>query len=178
MRQVCNKVFIGGFSTGGLLALIHAAQYKVDGVIAVNSALRLHDLRVSYVVPTLHFFNEMIAHLHAKGILEWVDNSQTEQPDVNYHKHPLASVSQLEKVMSKVEDTVKDVKDPILIIQGDNDPTVKAKSAQIIYTTVKSKDKKLLLLPRKKHSMLADEGHDEVFENIYQFIVKHIKTEG
>ncbi|HFQ61833.1 MAG TPA: alpha/beta fold hydrolase, partial [Epsilonproteobacteria bacterium] len=178
MRQVCNKVFIGGFSTGGLLALIHAAQYKVDGVIAVNSALRLHDLRVSYVVPTLHFFNEMIAHLHAKGILEWVDNSQTEQPDVNYHKHPLASVSQLEKVMSKVEDTVKDVKDPILIIQGDNDPTVKAESAQIIYKTVKSEDKKLLLLPRKRHSMLADEGHDEVFENIYQFIVKHIKTEG
>ncbi|HHD78354.1 MAG TPA: alpha/beta fold hydrolase, partial [Epsilonproteobacteria bacterium] len=174
MRQVCTKVFIGGFSTGGLLALIHAAQYKVDGVVAVNSALRLHDLRVSYVVPTLHFFNEMIADLNAKGILEWVDNSHTEQPKINYHKHPLASVSQLEKVMSKVEGTLEKVKDPILVIQGDNDPTVNAKSAQIIYNAVESKDKKLLLLPRKKHSMLADEGHDEVFESIYQFIVKHI----
>jgi esterase/lipase/1-acyl-sn-glycerol-3-phosphate acyltransferase len=178
MRQVCTKVFIGGFSTGGLLAIIHAGQYKVDGVIAVNSALRLHDLRVSYVVPTLQFFNEMIAHLHAKGILEWVDNSGTEQPKVNYHRHPLASVSQLEKVMSKVEDTVERVKDPILIIQGDNDPTVKAESAQIIYDSVKSKDKKLLLFPRERHSMLADEGHDEVFENIYQFIVKHINKSG
>ncbi|HIP28333.1 MAG TPA: alpha/beta fold hydrolase, partial [Sulfurovum sp.] len=92
MRQVCNKVYIGGFSMGGLLALEHASQYKVDGVIVINSALKLHDLRVSYVVPTLHFFNEMISYLNAKGIMEWIDNSKTEQPEVNYPKHPLSSV--------------------------------------------------------------------------------------
>ena len=176
MRQVCSKVFIGGFSTGGLLALLHAAQYKVDGVIALNSALKLHDLRVSYVVPTLHFFNEMISYLNAKGIQEWIDNSHTEQPKVNYLKHPLSSVSELEKVMSKVEQTVKGVTAAILIIQGDNDPTVTVESAQLIYDGVKSSDKKLLLLPRSRHSILADKGHDEVFESIYQFIVNHINN--
>jgi len=174
MRQVCDKVFIGGFSTGGLLALLHAAQYKVDGVIALNSALMLHDLRVSYVVPTLHFFNEMISYLNAKGIQEWIDNSHTEQPKVNYLKHPLSSVSQLEKVMSKVEQTIKKVTAPILIIQGDNDPTVKMESAQLIYDNVSSKDKKLLLLPRERHSILADKGYDEVFEAIHRFIINHV----
>ena len=170
MRQVCNKVYIGGFSTGGLLALIHAAQYKVDGVIVINSALKLHDLRVSYVVPTLHLFNEMIAHLHAKGIMEWIDNSHTEQPLVNYHKHPLASVSQLEKVMSKVSRTLDKVTAPILIIQGDNDPVVKRESARLIYDGVSSKEKKLLLLPRNRHSILADEKSIEVFEAVFGFM--------
>ncbi len=174
MRQVCTKVFIGGFSTGGLLALLHAAQYKVDGVIVINSALKLHDLRVSYVVPTLQFFNEMVGYLHAKGIMEWIDNSHTEQPAVNYHRHPLSSVAQLEKVMSKVEQTVKNVTAPILIIQGDNDPTVKAQSAQLIYNNVRSKDKKLLLLPRNRHSILADKGYDEVFASIERFIQNHL----
>jgi len=174
MRQVCSKVFIGGFSTGGLLALLYAAKYKVDGVIAVNSALKLHDLRVSYVVPTLHFFNEMISYLNAKGIKEWIDNTHTEQPKVNYLKHPLSSVAQLEKVMSKVKQTVKNVTAPILIIQGDNDPTVRAKSAQHIYDYVSSKDKELLFLPRDKHSILADKKHDEVFEVIDRFIQNHI----
>ena len=47
MRQVCDKIFIGGFSTGGLPALLHAAQYEVDGVIAINSVLKLNDLKVS-----------------------------------------------------------------------------------------------------------------------------------
>lgn len=173
MRQVCSKVFIGGFSTGGLLALIHAAQYKVDGVIALNSALKLHDLRVSYVVPTLHFFNEMISHLKAKGIMEWIDNSHTEQPEINYHKHPLASVSQLEKIMSKTVKSLKDVKAPILVIQGDNDPTVKRESAKLIYDGVRSKDKQLMILPRNRHSILADNDCAEVFSAIYHFMDKH-----
>ena len=173
MRQVCSKVFIGGFSTGGLLALLHAAQYKVEGVIALNSALKLHDLRVSYVVPTLHFFNEMIGYLHAKGIKEWIDNSKTEQPLVNYLKHPLSSVAQMEKIMRKVEKRLPYITAPILIIQGDNDPTVKRESARLIYDNINSKDKKLLLLPRDKHAILADEGHAEVFETIQRFIQRH-----
>ena len=175
MRQVCTKVFIGGFSTGGLLALIHAAQYKADGVIVVNSALRLHDLRVSYVVPTLHFFNEMISHLNAKGIMEWIDNSETEQPKVNYLKHPLSSVSQLEKLMSKASKTLPKVTAPILIIQGDNDPVVKRESAKLIYDAVSSKDKKLLVVPRERHSILADEKFDEIFEAVHGFIVAHTR---
>jgi len=173
MRQVCNKVFIGGFSLGGLLALDHAAQYEVDGVIALNSALKLHNLRVSYVVPTLHFFNEMISYLHAKGIKEWIDNSHTEQPKVNYLMHPLSSVSQMEKIMSKVSGSLQKVTAPILIIQGDNDPIVKRESARRIYDGIKSTDKKLLLLHRDKHGILADESHDEVFEAIGRFIEGH-----
>ena len=174
MRQVCSKVFIGGFSMGGLLALDHAGQYKVDGVIALNSALKLHDLRVSYVVPTLHFFNEMISYLNAKGIKEWIDNSHTEQPEINYDKHPLSSVAQMDKLMTKVSAMLKNITAPILIIQGDNDPVVKRESAKLIYDAVKSKDKKLLILPREKHSILADEGCDEVFEAVYGFIERHI----
>lgn len=173
MRQVCSKVFIGGFSTGGLLALIHAAQYKVEGIVVLNSALKLTDLRVSYVVPTLHVFNEMIVYLKAKGIMKWIDNSHTEHPEINYHKHPLASVYQLEKIMSRVTHTLTKVTAPILIIQGDKDPIVKRESARLIYDSISSKDKKLLLLPRDKHGILADERHAEVFEAVYRFIGDH-----
>ena len=174
MRQVCSKVFIGGFSMGGLLALLHAARYKADGIIALNSALKLHDLRVSYVVPTLHFFNEMVSYLNTKGIKEWIDNSHTEHPKVNYLKHPLSSVAQLEKVMRKVELTVEKVTAPILIVQGDNDPVIRRESAILIYDSVNSTDKKLLLLPRDNHGILADEGHEEIFEAINRFIVSHV----
>ncbi len=170
MRQVCNKVFIGGFSMGGLLALLHASQYKVDGVIVLSSALKLHDLRVSYVVPTLHFFNEIISYLNAKGINEWLNNSKTEQPTVNYIKHPLSSVAQMEKLMTKVSNTLQNITSPILIIQGDNDPVVKPESGKLIYGGISSKDKKLLILPREKHSILADERCDEVFEAVSEFI--------
>ncbi|MFK5937585.1 MAG: alpha/beta fold hydrolase [Sulfurimonas sp.] len=169
MRQVCEKVYIGGFSTGGLLALLHASMYHVDGVIAINSALRLNNLQVSYVVPTLHVFNEMISHLHAKGIREWVEN-HSENPEINYAKHPLESIAQMEKIMTKADKALKRIKAPILILQGDNDPVVNPKSAQFIYKGVKSKWKKLVLVPRKNHTIIVGKGSEETFESIHRFI--------
>jgi len=169
MRQVCDKVFIGGFSTGGLLALRHAQQYEVEGVIAINSALRLNNLQVSYIVPTLQAFNEMISHLHAKGIKEWVDNV-SENPDINYAKHPLASIAQMEKVMNRVDKALDKIDDPILVLQGDNDPVVNPKSARLIYDKVKSPVKKLVLLPRKQHIIVTGTGTEEVFETVHRFI--------
>jgi len=174
MRQVCNKVFIGGFSMGGLLALDHAEQYKADGVIVLNTALKLHNLRVSYVVPTLQFFNEMISHLHAKGINEWIDNSKTEHPTVNYLRHPLSSVAQMEILMTKVAASLQHITIPMLIIQGDKDPIVKEESARLIYDGIRSTDKKLFLLSRDKHGILADKGHNEVFTAVGRFIKDHI----
>lgn len=169
VRQVCDKVFIGGFSTGGLLALIHAAQYEVDGVIAINSALRLNNLQVSYIVPTLHVFNEMISYLHAKGIKEWVEND-TENPDINYAKHPLASIAQMEKVMTRVDRTLEKITDPILVQQGDKDPVVNPKSAQLIYSRVNASMKKLVMVPRDKHIIITGEGKDDIFQSVHRFI--------
>jgi esterase/lipase/1-acyl-sn-glycerol-3-phosphate acyltransferase len=169
MRQVCDHVFIGGFSTGGLLALRHAQQYDTEGVIAINSALKLNNLQVSYIVPTLNAFNEMISHLHAKGIREWIDN-KSENPDINYAKHPLASVAQMEKIMTRVDRGLKKVTEPILVLQGDNDPIVNPKSAQLIYKKVSSKVKKLVMLPRKHHIIVTGTGTKEVFETIHRFI--------
>ena len=169
MKQVCQKVFIGGFATGGLLALLHASNYKVDGVIVINSALRLNNLHVSYVVPTLHVFNEMISSLNERGIVEWVEN-ESENPNICYSKHPLNSIAQMEKLMTKSDSVLTNIKDPILVIQGDNDPIVNPKSAQFIYKGVKSKVKRLVVLPRKNHSIILGKDEEEIFESIYHFL--------
>lgn len=169
MRQMCEKVFIGGFSTGGLLALIHASEFKVDGVIVINSALRLNNLEVIYVVPALQAFNEMIAHLNAKGIQEWVVND-SENHKLNYQKHPLESIVQMEKIMRKADDNLKKITAPILIIQGDKDPIVNPKSAKLIYDGVNSTQKQLLIIPRDKHIIIYKEEETEVFTSIYHFI--------
>ncbi len=169
MRQVCDKVFVGGFSTGGLLAFIHAGRYEVDGVIVINSALRLHNLKVAYVVPTLNAFNEMIAHLHAKGIKEWIENP-SENLEINYAKHALSSVAEMEKVMSSANRRLSSIQDPILILQRDNDPVVNPESARTIYEQVDSTVKKLELIPREQHIIVNSERDEEVFESIYRFI--------
>ena len=169
MRQTCEKVFIGGFSTGGLLALIHASEFKVDGVIVINSALRLNNLQVTYVVPALHAFNEMVASLNAKGVKDWIVNN-SENNKINYRKHPFESIVQMEKIMKKTDRSLEKITAPILILQGDNDPVVNPKSAQLIYEGVRSRQKKLILIPRDKHIIICKEEDSEIFNSIYRFI--------
>ena len=169
MRQTCDKVFVGGFSMGGLLALIHASEFKVDGVIVINSALRLNNLQVTYVVPALHAFNEMAASLNAKGVKDWIVNN-SENSKINYAKHPFESIVQMEKIMKKTDQNLKNINAPILILQGDNDPVVNPKSAQLIYEGVSSRQKKLILIPRDNHIIISKQEDSEVFNSIYRFI--------
>jgi len=173
MRQVCRRIFIGGFSTGGLLALLHAAKYRADGVIVVNTALKLNDLRVDYVVPTLNAFNEMIESLHARGINEWVENV-SEVSETNYPRHPLSSVAEVESIMNKTRKALAQVNAPLLIIQGDRDPVVSPKSADLIYHGVSTVDKELMLIPRKQHNILAAGQPDaeELYEEMYDYITR------
>jgi esterase/lipase len=173
MRQVCDTVFIGGFSTGGLLALLHAARYRVDGVIVVNTALKLNSLQVNYVVSTLNAFNEMIEYLHARGIKEWIEND-SEVSQTNYPKHPLSSVAEVERLMNKTRKALAQVEAPLLIIQGDRDPVVDPKSADLIYRGVGAADKELMLIPRTKHNILTGNRAEEadLFGDIYDAITR------
>lgn len=179
MSQVCDKVIIGGFSIGGLLALLHAAKYEVDGVVIVNTALKLNNLKVDYVVATLNAFNEMIEHLHAHGIKEWIEN-KSELSDLNYLSHPLTSVGELEKLMDKTRKNLSKVDAPLLIIQGDKDPVVNAKkSAEMLYEGVSTSKKELMLIPRTNHNILTgrDEDTVELFKDIYDFIMITLSRE-
>ncbi len=105
---------------------------------------------------------------------DWIDNSKTEHPTVNYLRHPLSSVAEMEILMTKVAASLQHITIPMLIIQGDKDPIVKEESARLIYDGIRSTDKKLLLLSRDKHGILADKGHNEVFVAVGRFIKDHI----
>lgn len=53
---------------------------------------------------------------------------------------------------------------------GRQSPHIKRKSAKLKYDGVKLKEKKLLIIPRRRHSILANEESDEVFEAVFRFI--------
>jgi len=97
----------------------------------------------------------MIAYLNAKGIMEWIDNSQTEQPLVNYYKHPLASVSQLEKIMSKVTKTLSNYLDSIKkTISGMKD----WKITEEVYMDIFSYQKYIMFKDLSEHGKLLQEN--------------------
>ncbi len=163
LRQSCDKVILVGFSTGGLLSLCCAAQNYVDGIVCVNAALKLNDIRVNYI-GAINFWNDLL-----KIRKSYID-TKPEYPHTNYSRNYLKGVEELSKLMEQTNTCATHVSCPALIIQGKKDPIVNSKSGQVIYGLIKSKIKYLYEPDTEHHVIIRGVGHEEVFETIHKFI--------
>ncbi len=174
IRQVSKKLFVAGFSTGGLLAILATVRKlnKVDGLIVINAALELQDIRVNYVVPTLNRLNDFLSVFHAD--LEYVED-EPEFPAFNYRRNYLKSLEQLRLLMYECTQALPLVTAPTLIVQGDKDPVVKPQSAERIHDLISSKDKELVYHDFSDHVIVLAKGREKVFESVFRFIDRHLK---
>ncbi|PCJ59227.1 MAG: hypothetical protein COA79_11040 [Planctomycetota bacterium] len=173
IRNMCEKPIFGGFSSGGLVSLINTSLPELNpiGTFSINAPLRLKNLKTK-LVPAVSLWNELLGLLRIdSGKFEFVAND-TESPDVNYTQNYLKGVMQLGEMMEACEDSLKDIKSPVLIIQGDNDPTVSPDSGNLINDALGSSIKHLRILPFDRHVIVRKERREEVFEVVEEFILE------
>lgn len=170
LKQKCEYVVVVGFSTGGLLALLHSAfrQGETDAVISVNAAIKLNDIRVNFV-PTVNFWNEMLDKFHSKkGKKEFVED-KPENPHINYSKNYLSAVEELSDLMTECKKNLSKISAPTLIIQADKDPVVDPKSAEIIYENIKTEKKEIYNIRADNHVIIA-KYNPKLFNKIADYI--------
>jgi esterase/lipase/1-acyl-sn-glycerol-3-phosphate acyltransferase len=171
LKNICDKIFLIGFSTGGLISLLSSANKsdKISGVISINSALKLMDIKAK-MVPGINIWNELLEKLHIeKYLLEYVDD-KPENPQINYSRNYLKAVEQLQKLMLFCEDRLKEINCPALIIQGKKDPVVNPVSGKIIFEKINSQKKYLSELDFSNHVIINGDNKEEVFKIILNFI--------
>lgn len=171
IRQVCKKIYLGGFSTGGLVALLSAAkkQYPVEGVVCINSALELRDIRINYVVPTLHAVNDFLSLFNAD--VNYIEH-ESEYPELNYSRLYISTLAQLRTLMQVTKKALPQIDAPLLVIQGDSDPVIDAQSAEIIMENIASKHKELYMPLRNSHVIIKGEGSEEIYKRVVEFMNK------
>jgi esterase/lipase/1-acyl-sn-glycerol-3-phosphate acyltransferase len=173
LEQVCDKVVFAGFSTGGLMSLYTAAQQptKCHGVISINAAAKLQDIRVRFV-KVVNFWNEMLDKFSGKtGSLDYVEDTP-ENPHINHSINYIKGVAELGKLISKTNEALPKVFAPCMIIQSQNDPIVKPSSGKIIYNQIHAREKIYLEPDLDKHVIVRGEKNIEnlVFAPILEFI--------
>ncbi len=171
MRQVCRNVYLGGFSTGGLVALLSAAKkrYPIEGIVCINTALELRDIRVNYVVPTLHAVNDFLSLFNAD--VEYVEH-EPEYPEMNYSRLYVSTLAQLRTLMQETKKALPQITAPLLFIQGESDPVIDPRSAQMIMKNIASKHKELYTPLRSTHVIIKGEGSEEIYERVVDFMDK------
>ena len=173
LSNVCSKVVIIGFSTGGLLGLLSCAkkQQGLYAIIAINSALKLKDIKAR-MVPGINLWNDLLTKINVeKGKFEYVDDAP-ENPHINYSRNYLKGVEQLGNLMEECEKNLAKISTSALIIQAKNDPVVNSISGKIIFENIVSKNKSLSEPDFSNHVIINGENKEEVFEVIRNYLYK------
>ncbi|MBT8372752.1 MAG: alpha/beta fold hydrolase, partial [Deltaproteobacteria bacterium] len=142
MKSICERVVLGGFSTGAGLALHLAARVNdLSGVFAIAAPLRLQDLGARFA-STLDAWNRLMDKIgQGKAKKEFVNNSP-ENPHINYMRNPIAGVSEIEKLMESLYPMLVKIEIPALVVQSHKDPVVNPKGSETIFKRLGSIDKK------------------------------------
>lgn len=173
-QKMCDKVFFMGFSTGGLLSLYAAAKNatKCDGVISINSALKLKDIRAR-IIKFVNVWDDLITRFRqGKGAVEFIDDIP-ENPDINYSRNYLKGVEELGKLMRHTKESLEQVHSPALVIQSPSDPIVNPESGDIIFNTIHSRHKEIIKPSVANHVIIRGDVEEAVFKPILDFIKKN-----
>lgn len=160
----CTRVFVGGESTGALLALLLAARHpEAAGVLAYAPAL---ELRMSFLqklaLPLLALFIPALPKPDLEGNKTWQ----------GYPVNPLKAVVQLRRLQSVVRRELPQITQPLLVVQGRQDMTIDQRSAEMVLNAVKSKAKELHWMEKSGHCVLLEQELHQVTLLTLNFLYK------
>ncbi|MBU1194696.1 MAG: alpha/beta fold hydrolase [Proteobacteria bacterium] len=170
LKHTCEKIVIGGFSTGAGLALELATKAAdAIAVFAVAPPMRLKDLG-SYFVPAVDAWNSMIKLIRLDSIAkEYIANSP-ENPHINYVRNPIAGILQLEKLMESLEPELKNISLPTLVVQSRKDPVVNPRGTSKLFENIGSEFKEYYMFDYDRHGILLGDDVQRVYQAIENFI--------
>ncbi len=170
LRHSCDKIIIGGFSTGAGLALELACRVKeCEAIFAVAPPMQLNDLG-SYFVPAIDAWNNMIKKIRLSSIAKEFLENDPENPHINYTRNPVAGIHQLEMLMDQLSPKLQTIERPVLVVQSRKDPVVNPRGTQRLFEKLGSKVKEYYLFDYDRHGILTGRGVERVFQSIENFI--------
>ncbi|MFS0864831.1 alpha/beta hydrolase [Fredinandcohnia sp. 179-A 10B2 NHS] len=162
LLEICNTVYVVGFSMGGIIAGHLATKYPIEKLVLLSAA-------AYYINPKqlLADVREMIRDGLTKTLTE---NDLFLRYKKKITDTPISATIEFRKLVRAIRPKLKQIKVPTLIVQGECDGIVPLKSAHYIYKEISSEEKHLCLLPCAKHHVCYGEDQKKLFEEVDRFL--------
>jgi len=165
LRNHCDHIFIMGLSMGGVLALLAAARYHLDGIVVMSTPHALpKDSRLAFL-PILKYLVPEVS----KGPSDWHDLANL-QDHISYPKYPTPCIPELLKLLAEMRSSLPQVKNPVLLIQSHQDGTIPKESMEFIYHHISSPIKEMLWLENSGHVITREPVRLQVYQAAEKFI--------
>lgn len=169
LATVCDRVFVGGESTGAVLALYLASQHpEIAGVLnyapAVQLALPVSDVVKLYAAaPFIEFMakEQVGAHPRWQG----------------YPVNPLRGVMELIRLGREVRRRLPEIEQPLLVVQGRHDKTIDPQSGAIIIESAASALTELYWMEESTHVVILDEELETIAELTMRFMERALAVD-
>jgi carboxylesterase len=164
-----DQIYLIGLSMGGMLSLIGASIFPVDGVITISTPYEfpVNDWRLKFIRQ----FAFIQPHI-TKGAGDW-HNPEAARDHIDYPYNPTRSVAELKDLFEHLKLALPTVNCPALIIQSRADLSVPFTHLDKILTEIGSKDKASFVVENSGHVIIREPDRFVVFEKIKEFILLH-----
>ncbi|WP_153732275.1 alpha/beta hydrolase [Sporosarcina obsidiansis] len=159
-----DRVFVIGFSMGGLIAMYLALRYPITKIVLLSAAAK-------YISPKILVED---ARIMMKSSMR-----HRYPPDSFYHLYnyklthtPIRAALEFLRVVRLVKPYHQDVKTPVCIVQGEKDGIVPVSTASLLFEQLGSEHKKLIYSERGKHHICYSDDRDVWFEKVLSFLIE------
>lgn len=172
IKSYTDRIIVGGFSTGGALALLAAGMKgrKIETCFSISAPLQLRNI-AARLAPSIVTFNQLVKRLR-RGSFRWeYVSNDPENKDINYTRNPLTGVRELGESMDAMERVLEAVESPTLVIQGSKDPVVDPASGSLIFDKLGTRFKELNVFERDRHGIVNGPGAEDIYDRVYRFLL-------
>jgi len=172
VKTFTDNIILGGFSTGGVLAMLGAARKRdhIQAAFSICAPLKLRQF-TARLVPSVVSFNSLVQRIRGGDTgWEYVQNTP-ENTHINYKRNPLSGVRELNRALEAMESALPDIVVPALVIQSSQDPVVDPSSGMDLFTKIGTPLKELTYFERPNHGIVNGPRSEEVFERVYRFLL-------
>ena len=172
VKTLTDRIVLGGFSTGGCLALMGAGLKgpKIQAAFSINAPLKLRQFTAK-LAPSVVSMTGLLKKIKGSPTgWEYVQNSP-ENEHINYSRNPLTGIRELGYAMDAMEDCLAHIRVPTLVIQGSRDPVVDPSSGPDIFEKIGTPLKELSVFERDNHGIVNGEGAQDVFDRVFRFLL-------
>lgn len=173
LQDSCSRIVICGLSMGGILSLLFASRFPVDGVIAISTPYALpNDWRLRFI----RLLGWLIPNV-SKGPPDW-HNLEAARDHVDYPNYPTRSILELQALLVEMRRALPAVKAPVLLVHSRQDGGVSPDNMQRIYDALGATDKHMMWVENSGHVIPREPERQRVFEAAQAFIQRVTRPSG
>ena len=170
LSDSCDNIFVAGLSLGGILALMAASRYDIDGVIAMSTPYTLSDDWRTKFSKQISLFMPFVKKERSDTV-----DQETSKKHVDYPVYPMRSITELYDLVETLHRSIDQIHIPVLLINSKKDKTAPPIHAEKYRHKILSNHFELLTLENSGHVITEDIEREIVFNAALIFIQKYSK---